>query len=124
VAKTVSHVTGASKGVITIAKDRLRMQEKTMEGGRIASAVVTWGEKVIHVINVYAPNLNGSREVKEVLYRRFLETLRRTLRESTAPKIMIGDFNLIMNNILDVGRANPATYYPDIVVEKLEELLG
>jgi len=119
--KAASHGSGASKGVITICKAELDLEEKTAEGGRIVSAVTNWGGRKLHVINVYAPNVNKTHAAREE-YGRFLDSLRRILAENDEDKVVMGDFNLVMDNDLDTGRPNSATYHPDLV-GKLEEIL-
>jgi len=116
-----SHGSGASKGVITVCKEHLAMEEKTSLAGRIVSNFIKWGEKKIHVINVYAPNVNNTLAAKDQ-YKRFLVTLKGVLDESSESKILVGDFNIILNDILDTGVSNPASYYPELV-EELEKLL-
>jgi len=120
--KAASHGTGASKGVITICKEGMDMEEKTAEGGRIVSSIAQWDGEPLHIINIYAPNVNNTIAAKKQ-YGRFLESLNRVLQENDEKKILLGDFNLIMNNVLDTGLSNQASFYPELV-EKLEDILN
>jgi exonuclease III len=71
--------------------------------------------KKVRIINIYAPNVNGTR-VSVARYKEFLAKLSMVL-DTRMPTILGGDVNLIMDPQLDAEKPNASSHFPELVTE-------
>jgi exonuclease III len=103
-----------SRGVITLNRTKDPWEEVFQWSGRIISCTFNLFGSKTRLINVYAPNTNGTR-VTIAQYEEFLSILDTHLGSSNLPTILAGDLNIIFNKILDAETVSPSSYFPGLV---------
>jgi exonuclease III len=117
-----SHGTSGSRGVLTFNRTRDPWEESFEWEGRILSCTINLFGSKTRLINVYAPNTNGTR-ASMAMYEEFLTMLETHLGTSNLPVIIGGDLNIIFDKVLDAETANPSSYFPSLV-EKWENIMA
>jgi len=114
--KVESPGTGASKGVIIMARKNLNLTHLRQDDGRLVSATVVWENSTYQITNVYAPNVTNTRASTET-YKQFLGRLRTHLTLTNFPKVLSGDMNVIMDSDLDTLKGNATSFFPELIDE-------
>jgi exonuclease III len=109
-----SHGNNRSRGTITLNRTNIVWSEESSWQGRITSTIFnTLFGKKLRIINVYAPNVNGSK-ASIACYKEFTAKITEIL-DDPMPTIIGGDINIIMNPALDAGSRNPSSHFPQLV---------
>ena len=110
--------TSNSRGVlIAIKKARLTLYRGIYNdnNGRVVSAQIKFQDQIINIICTYAPNLSATTAANND-YNDYLDCVDEAFEftDRNDSTIWCGDFNLIMNPILDAYGGKPTTYHNQI----------
>lgn len=111
-----SHGRRNSKGVMILIKKQFDFQwcsvERDMQGRWLILNIIVYGQNLC-ILNLYGPNKDEPLFFEELYYK---------LQEQQGEIILVGDFNIVLNNVLDRKGNTFGNYHPQ-ALHKIQNII-